>query len=280
MRWYYCVLMTFNLSITCFPKISIITSIYKGDLFIENFLADIVQQSIFDQCELLLVDANSPGNEKKYIDKYLEKYSNIIYTKLDYDPGLYGVWNIGIKQARGFYITNANLDDRLKHDCYEVFSKFLDENPQVDLVYSSFYITQKANETFSQTSSKQVVQMPDFSKINMFLSLPNCYPMWRKKLHAKCGLFNEQYKIVGDWEMWLRMVSMDAFFKKIPGQYCLYYINPKGLSVDNNNNMLKLAETREVFSKYKNIIGPNESIESFFKKIADAWKTLLYAPRA
>ena len=64
------------------PKISIITSVYNGDQFIEGFLADITQQTIFDQCELILINANSPGNEEPVIKKYMDQYPNIIYQRL------------------------------------------------------------------------------------------------------------------------------------------------------------------------------------------------------
>ena len=73
------------------PRVSIISSIYKGDEFIEGFMKDIVQQTMFDQYELLLINANSPGNEEEVIKGYLAKYPNIRYIKLEEDPGLYGV---------------------------------------------------------------------------------------------------------------------------------------------------------------------------------------------
>src|SRR3990167_11330890 len=94
------------------PPISIITSVYNGGQFINGFMEDITQQTIFDQCELIMINANSPGNEEAVIKKYMQKYPNIIYKKLDKDPGLYAVWTLAIQMAQGEYITNANLDDR------------------------------------------------------------------------------------------------------------------------------------------------------------------------
>ena len=73
------------------PRVSIITSIFKGDVYIADFMREIVKQTMFDQCELLLINANSPGNEETVILPYLKQYPNIIYTKLEKDPGLYAV---------------------------------------------------------------------------------------------------------------------------------------------------------------------------------------------
>src|SRR5688572_18772954 len=88
------------------PLVSIITSIWNGDEFIEGFLADITRQTFFTNCELILINANSPGNEEPVIEKYMSQYPNIRYVKLNQDPGLYGVWNMGIKMAKGEFITN------------------------------------------------------------------------------------------------------------------------------------------------------------------------------
>ena len=69
------------------PKISIITSLYKGGAHIKGFLDDIVNQTIFKkECELIIIDANSPDNEKDTILEYQKKYPNIVYCRLDDDP--------------------------------------------------------------------------------------------------------------------------------------------------------------------------------------------------
>src|SRR5688572_15826126 len=75
------------------PRVSILTSVYRGDAFIEGFLADVVAQTIFTHCELILVDAASPGNEAAAIEPYLKLWPNIRYVRLDADPGLYATWN-------------------------------------------------------------------------------------------------------------------------------------------------------------------------------------------
>ena len=81
------------------PEVSIITSIWNGDEFIEGFLADITKQTVFSKCELILINASSPGNEEPIIKNYMTLYPNIIYERLPQDPGLYAVWNLSLKKA-------------------------------------------------------------------------------------------------------------------------------------------------------------------------------------
>lgn len=234
------------------PRVSIITSVYNGDQFIEGFLYDITQQTIFNQCELIMINANSPGNEEAVIRRYMALYPNIIYKKLDEDPGIYGVWNHAIKMAQSPYITNANLDDRLKYSCYEVHARALDEHKEVDLVYSDFFITHYPNELFLINRHEKIAIMPEFSAINMRKVLPNNHPMWRKSLHEKYGFFDETYRHAGDWQMWLRAVKNGALFLKVPGIYGLYYHNPKGLSTDPNIARI-VQEECKVYLSYRHL---------------------------
>lgn len=239
------------------PKISIITSVYDGDDYIEQFLEDITRQTIFEEkCELILVNANSPGNEKEKIDKYIEKYpENIKYHELDEDPGIYGTWNYAIQASTGDFITNANLDDRKAPNSLEKHAKELVLNPDIDLVYADSFITQQPNETFESNSSNGVkYNFEQFSTEAMLRgNQPHNNPMWRRTVHDKHGLFDAEYKSAGDWEFFLRSAFGGSLFKKINGVYGLYYFNPKGISTNVENSSWKKEEEKQIFAKYKEI---------------------------
>ncbi len=231
MRFFLFVLFLFA-SLNASPRVSIITSMWNGDDFIEGFLEDITQQTIFSECELILINANSPGNEEAVIEKYLPLYPNILYIKLDEDPGVYGVWNYGIQLATADLITNANLDDRSQFDALERHVNELDQNPHIDLVYSGYLLTENPNETYVTSQYRWIVDPPEFAPHLMYLCLPGPRPVWRKSVHERFGYFDEAFISAGDFEMWCRAVSMGAQFKKIPGYTTLFYSNPKGLSTD------------------------------------------------
>ncbi|UCC20626.1 MAG: glycosyltransferase, partial [Promethearchaeota archaeon] len=236
------------------PKISIITSVYNGDEYIEDFMKDITRQTIFkDKCELIIINANSPGKEEETILKYKRQFpENIKYKKLEEDPGIYGVWNLGIDMAEGEYITNANLDDRKAINSLEIHAKKLYKTPEVDLVYSDSLITDRPNETMEQNSSMgRRYTFPEFSLDNLkIMNMPHNNPMWRKSIHEKYGKFNDKYKSAGDWEMWLRAASKGSKFMKINSTLGLYYFNPTGISTNPENNSWKKKEEKEIYNLY------------------------------
>ena len=250
------ILISVNLNIfaaSVKPKISIITSVYNSDEFITGFLENITQQTIFDQCELILINANSPGKiEEAIILKYQQRYANIIYQRLAQDPGIYAVWNLGIKQARGDYITNANVDDRLASNCYAQHAQLLDQHPEIALVYSDYYVSVQPNETFETVSHNWRSNKSEFSPLVMQRwCLPSFNPMWRRSVHARCGYFDETFMIAGDYEMWIRMVNAGLVFKKCPDILGVYYLNPDGLSTPGGKHVDQLAAERAlIYAKY------------------------------
>ena len=242
------------------PRVSIICSVYKGDQFIEGFLQDITRQTIFYECELLLINCNSPGNEELIIEPFLKRYPNIRYVKLNYDPGVYGAWNYAIGMVRADLITNANLDDRRNPEILKIHAQNLEQDAAVDLVYSDYYITRYPNETFEQHRSHCLVKMAEFHPHRMHLCLPGPMPMWRKSFHEKYGYFNGEFFSSGDWEMWCRAVSKGARFKRVPVAAGLYYLNPSGLSTDAARDERRKREDEYIMKTYRTFWGFDDSV--------------------
>lgn len=228
-------------------RASIITSVYKGERYINHFLNDITKQTIFNQCELVIINAASPENEEQYINPFLQKYKNIKYFRLNSDPGIYAVWNLAIENSTAPYITNANLDDSKAHWCIEEQSFVLDQNPDTYLVYGETLETFKELETFNKNSATQVFPCLDFSLENLLkVNSPHSSPMWRRAMHEKCGHFDTEYKYCGDYEMWVRAAKQGYLFKKINRQLSLYYRNKNGLSTKQENLQNALKEVQQI----------------------------------
>jgi len=221
------------------PDVSIITSVYNGDQFIKQFLDDIIRQSIFNKCELIMLNCNSPGYEDAIIRHYAKEHKNIIYKKLDHDPGIYNAWIMGIKMARGRYITNANLDDRKHPQNLEILRDELDNNPSYDIVCGLTKTTPIPNEMWEDVKSNIVWwrDAPNNITVDSLFrkedgdivgnNVIHCMPMWRKKLHAKFGYFEEsEYGTFSDWAFWLKCLSGGARARKLNQVIGVYLEDP------------------------------------------------------
>ena len=248
------------------PKISIISTFHDGSAFLLGFLKNMVEQTIFQDCELILVDANSQGSEKDLVTSYQEMYPNIKYIRthmLKPTPCL----NKAIKEATGQYLTLALIDDRKSKTCIEDLYNVLHNNLSVDLVYGDVSLSYISNETFEQSVHKEKFehsQLP-FSRENMVKCLPGPMPMWRKIVHDKCGFFDEDdCDFADDWEMWLRMVHAGSIFKKVDKTVGLYLVGGRS---QQEGNTSQRQEEAKIFFKYSHLFGYNFSkYSSYFRQ--------------
>jgi glycosyltransferase involved in cell wall biosynthesis len=244
-------------------RVSAIASLYKGAEFIQQFMHNITTQTIFEECcELVIVDADSPDNESAVIARYLSKYPNIQYLRINSRIGIYDAWNIAIRAARGTYITNTNLDDLRRGDSLELQAAVLDNLEFVDVVYQDFYYTLDPTLDASQvaefgfSSDLPVVTPSTMISINA----PHNAPMWRKRLHEELGWFDTRYRSAGDYEFWLRCVAANKTFYKLNDPHVVYYQNPEGMSTRRNGDAVD--EVRRVLKKYSpKLLSPNVTSE-------------------
>jgi glycosyltransferase involved in cell wall biosynthesis len=240
------------------PKVTVFCPLYAGERYIENFLESIKNQTIFDQCELIIIDANSPENEEKYIRKFMKTHKNVIYKKLGYRATVMETENMALKMATGEFFSQACVDDRHSPHYLEILAKHLHYSTGIDLVYADCYQTTAPNETFENNSAQGNFyehSRNSFSKENMIKCLPGPMPMWKKSAHEKAGYFNPTLAHAGDWEMFLRMVDAGFKFKKVNIPLGLYYYNNEGLSTSAEHSDKRLQEESAVFFKYKEIFG-------------------------
>lgn len=235
--------------------VTAIVSTYNSEVFIRGCIEDIIRQSIFDNIEIIIVNAASEQFESTIIREYLQKFNNIKYIHLDHNESIYASWNRAIKLAKGKYITNANTDDRHSVNFFEKLSFFLESNPDYDIIYSDQLITNTQNETFEDCTAVDATSWPEFSIHTLFeYCCIGPQPMWRKSIHTRFHLyFNENYNVAGDYDFWLQS-SQFCKFKKFNETLGLYYRSPYNLNKEFQDTEKTLNETyatrRSHFLKY------------------------------
>ncbi len=222
-------------------RVTAIVSVYNAERFLQACLEDLVAQSIFDETEVIIIDAHSPQNEKQIAEQFTQKYSNITYIRTPEREGLYASWNRAIKIAKGEYITNANADDRHAPHAFERLAAELDAHPNVALVYADSRITNTENALFHSAPVVGHMRWLAYDHINL---LRRCemgpQPMWRRSVHDSVGYFDESFTVTGDYDMWLRIAEHYPM-RHIPEELGLY------LRYDNNLETQNQAHTQSEY---------------------------------
>lgn len=203
--------------------VSAIVSTYNSEKFIREKIEDLLEQTLKERLEIIIVNSGSMQNEDAIIKEYLTSNSNIKYIRTEERESIYKAWNRGIKIASGEFITNSNTDDRLRNDAYQVLSDILIKNPEIALVYADQYITNVPNQKFNEVTISDINIAPDFDRLHQFeRCLIGSQPMWRASLHFKDDIwFNERYEVCGDHEFEMNISQKYELFhySEILGTY-------------------------------------------------------------
>lgn len=184
-------------------KVSIITSLYDGEKYLNGFFENLSQISNIKETELLIIH-NSPSiTELSIIENWkleIPHFEHIVVER----EGLYRSWNRGIAAASGDYVAMWSVDDRRVPDSLEKQAQLLDENNDCMIVSGHYY------KVFNYGDIKGYLKKDNvkYSRLNSIPKFNNgCFLMWRKKIHSEIGYFDEQFKISGDREFWYRVTK-------------------------------------------------------------------------
>lgn len=210
--------------------VTVIISAYMSEAFIGECLAGLRQQSIWCSIEVIVIDAASPQNEQAIATEFQKENPNLVYVRTPERISIYAAWNIGLRLARGRYITVLSTNDALASNALEMMSRTLEHRPDIALVYGDSYVTQTPHESFECNTGSPAMLWPEYQYEDL---LRNCrigpHPMWRKSASEQTGFFDETYTANGDQEYWLRMGQCFEFLH-IPEITGLYWNNPHSLS--------------------------------------------------
>lgn len=233
-------------------KLTVITSVFNSDDFLDHFIQDIKRQSMFKECEFFFLDANSQDNSRNIILEQVCKYKNIQYFNVG-DKNIYSTWNLGVILSKTEYLTNWNTDDRRLPHSLEKQINFLESNKDIDLCYGKT-LWENIPNRFAEDCDSNIISGfddPTFEKM-LVVNSPHCMPVWRKTIHNKYGLFDDSFFSAGDYEMWMRAISRGSKFSKMDEFVGSYYRNPKGISSNEETLPKAIEEVLKIRNFYKN----------------------------
>ena len=92
------------------PKISVIVPIYNSEKYLKKCIDSILNQTLED-IEVILINDGSKDNSHSICLEYQEKFQEKIKYINNNNMGCSATRNLGIKEARGKYITFVDSDD-------------------------------------------------------------------------------------------------------------------------------------------------------------------------
>lgn len=183
-------------------RLTILVSLYNSGDWIENRLKNLCGVVNKKDVDIWCLNAASPDER----DRNIPKQFDVEYYEEPTRIGVYAAWNRIIARTKSDYITNANSDDLIAPDGYSKMIAYLDRH-RVGFVYPSWYTTSTPNLSWRaiiRGESAVADGHPGIYKGDLSKGGVGHFPMWRRSLHQQFGMFDENFKTLGDAEWWAR----------------------------------------------------------------------------
>lgn len=220
-------------------SLSIITINFNNSSGLEKTIKSVMDQTFRDRLEYIVIDGGSTDGSTDIINKYSNTIDCWVSEK---DKGIYNAQNKGIEKASGDYCLFLNSGDFLCHEnvIEKVFSYKLDQ----DIIYGNMRINWGNNSVSNGL-------MPDVLSVDHMFRDTLWHPVSfiKKSLFDTYGSYNENYKMVADYDFFFKVIiKHKVTTKHIPVYICEY--NTEGFSSDPNKKNDEQEERRAVVSNY------------------------------
>ncbi len=220
------------------PLLTVIVAVFNGARTLQQCIDSVARQT-YKNKELIIIDGGSLDGT---VDLLKANNSRIDYWISEKDSGIYNAWNKGVLRAKGEWICFLGADDYFWGDdrMLENLAVRLTRIPaDIRVAYSQIMLLNMKGEELYPVGAPWLQIKNSFKQL---MSISHQGVMHRRDLFEQRGLFDESFRIAGDYELLLRELKIkDALF--IP-DLIMTGMRQGGISSNPANTLKALQEIR------------------------------------
>lgn len=242
------------------PLLSIITINFNDYNGLKKTIESVVNQDS-KNFEYLVIDGGSIDQSASLLNEYKEQ---ITYSVSEPDCGIYNAMNKGIHHAKGKYVLFLNSGDILfDNKVIEKIEYYLYND--FDFICGNLY--------YIENGKTYIRKHPEVLTFSYVLSKVISHPstLIKKEMFEIHGLYNEDHKIVSDWEFFFKALGLNgASYKSID----ITVTNFDMTGISSSNHELVAKEKKEVLQRYLPTVFNNEDDLYIFNKFIESNKRI------
>lgn len=219
------------------PLISIIVTCYNQELFIDEALNSVLNQS-FNNWECIIVNDGSSDETESIIANWLQKDTRFHYISST-NKGVSNARNIGIEKAVGKYILPLDGDDVFGLQYIELGLLEFEKSPDLKVVYCEA-------EKFGTEVGPW--ELPNYTLEKLrFVNMIFCSAIFKKEDWKRVGGYdNNMVHGLEDWEFWIALLKDEGKVKQLDYIGFFYRIKEKSRQANLNTDV----EKKELMCQY------------------------------
>jgi glycosyltransferase involved in cell wall biosynthesis len=192
------------------PLVSIITPSFNQASYIQATIQSVLKQD-YPRIEYIVVDGGSTDGTADIIRKYEDKIAWWVSEK---DQGQTEAINKGFAHATGDILAWLNSDDTYEPGAVSAAVKYLQEHPEVAMVYADCNFIDQHGRVIGQFASRQT----DYRKLRRgYVHIPQQTMFFRAKYWKELGPLDPSFYFAMDYDLWVR-IAKHAQIKYLPGR--------------------------------------------------------------
>jgi glycosyltransferase involved in cell wall biosynthesis len=192
------------------PLISAILSVYNSKKYLEKCLDSIISQSL-KAWELIIIDDGSNDGSDYILNKYSLKDQRFKLIKNSKNLGLPASLNKAIGFSTTEFIIRVDADDISHPNRFEVLYKFLNKNPEIDVLGSNVNLVDQNGKIIGKSClhmNKEQFEGIIFTK-NPFI---HSSVIIRKSFLVTNNFYDVKLKKAQDYDLWLRGIKKNNYY--------------------------------------------------------------------
>ena len=190
------------------PLLSVLVAAYNSGATLQQCLDSVISQT-YGNVELIVIDGGSSDGS---VEVLRANSRHIAYCVSEPDRGIYHAWNKALAPAKGEWICFLGSDDYLWDEqvLARVASKLTQVPDDINVAYSQVNLVGVGGELLYPIGEPWMQLKERFKQL---MCIPHPSVLHRRRLFREHGVFDESFRIAGDYELLLReLESRDAFF--------------------------------------------------------------------
>ena len=205
------------------PLVSIITPSFNQARYLEATIQSVLSQD-HPRIEYMIVDGRSKDETIEIIKKHESKLAWWVSEK---DKGQTDAINKGFARSNGEILAWINSDDTYEPDAVSAAVKYLQEHPEVGMVYGDCNFINEAGRVIGKFDSAQT----SYRLLRQgYVHIPQQTMFFRADLWKQAGPLDPSFYFAMDYDLWTRIAARTEI-KYIPQMWANFRLHTSGKTI-------------------------------------------------
>jgi glycosyltransferase involved in cell wall biosynthesis len=205
------------------PLVSIVTPSYNQARFLESTIRSVLEQD-YPNIEYILVDGGSSDGSAEIIRRYSDRLAWWVSEK---DRGQTDAINKGFAHAHGEILAWLNSDDIYAEHTITEAVRFLQNRPEVGLVYGDASFVDEDGHVIGHFPAAQT----NYKALRRgYVHIPQQAAFWRADLWRKVGPLDASFYFAMDYDLWVRLAGL-ASLQYLPRPWASFRLHSQGKTI-------------------------------------------------